>query len=83
MPYVTLHFMARGKSGRIVIEIDPSAKSELYASLARDNRTLKEWFIEHVSLYLKNHDQPQLFDDVRRETEDKKQEAKPQNSDNH
>jgi hypothetical protein len=79
VPYVILHAMARGKSGRIVIEIDPSAKSALYASLARDNRTLKDWFIENVGHYLKDHDQPRLFDEgllsARGENEDKNQEA--------
>lgn len=37
--------MARGASGRIVIEIDPEVKSRLYAVLAKSEMTLKEWFL--------------------------------------
>lgn len=55
--------MARGKSGRIVIEIDPSVKRALYASLARDNRTLKEWFVESAEIYIRHGGQLLLFED--------------------
>ena len=61
--YVTWNVMARGKSGRIVIEIDPLYKRELYATLARDNMTLKDWFVMHVGRYLRDRGQPELFDD--------------------
>lgn len=37
--------MARGESGRIVIEIDPEVKARLYAVLAQRGKTLKEWFL--------------------------------------
>lgn len=37
--------MAIGSSGRIVLEIEPDLKRKLYASLALEQMTLKEWFI--------------------------------------
>ncbi|ENW05939.1 hypothetical protein [Acinetobacter beijerinckii] len=37
--------MAKGDSGRIVLEIDPELKKDLYAVLAMEQQTLKEWFI--------------------------------------
>ena len=53
--------MAKGKSGRIVLEIDPSQKEELYKFLGMDGLTLKEWFLERVSIYLDESKQPSLF----------------------
>jgi len=41
--------MARGKSGRIVIEIDPKLKRELYLKLEEKQRTLKEWFVAEAN----------------------------------
>ena len=38
--------MPRGKSGRIVINIDPDLKHELYVKLAQANSSLKTWFIK-------------------------------------
>ena len=45
-------FMPVGKSGRIVIEIDPDLKQELYQSLGKEESSLKEWFLENVEGYL-------------------------------
>ena len=45
-------YMPVGKSGRIVIEIDPNLKQELYESLNRDDSSLKKWFLDHVDNYL-------------------------------
>ena len=42
--HVMLHHMARGDSGRIVLEIDPTEKDELYAAVTKDGMTLKDWF---------------------------------------
>ena len=36
--------MAKGESGRIVIEVDPHLKRQLYSALASDGSTLKAWF---------------------------------------
>ena len=38
--------MAIGASGRIVLEIDPLLKQEIYSALDRQGRTLKDWFLE-------------------------------------
>ena len=49
---VTLHmyFEANmiGKSGRIVIEIDPETKQQLYSMLALNGLNLKEWFLNNA-----------------------------------
>ncbi len=44
--------MARGPSGRFVIEVDPILKRDLHAALAADGLTLKDWFLQHASEYL-------------------------------
>jgi hypothetical protein len=53
--------MARGESGRIVLEIDPSEKDELYDALIKDGLTLKHWFLRQASQYLQDRAQPSLF----------------------
>lgn len=53
--------MARGDSGRIVLEIDPNIKGDLYSALARDGLTLKEWFLRHTTQYLRDRGQIPLF----------------------
>jgi len=49
--------MPVGNSGRIVIEMDPELKQELYRSLANDKLSLKEWYLENVDLYLSDKTQ--------------------------
>ena len=49
--------MPIGKSGRIVIEIDPELKQELYQSLGKDESNLKGWFLEQVNGYLSGKSQ--------------------------
>lgn len=56
--------MVRGKSGRIVLEIDPSLKSDLYEALQEEGITLKEWFLRHTGSYLAHKAQPSLFNSV-------------------
>ena len=53
--------MARGKSGRIVIEVEPDLKNELYKSLARSGKTLKDWFVERAKEYCESEEQLDLF----------------------
>ncbi len=53
--------MARGKSGRIVLEIDPLLKRHLYLSLEKNQKTLKEWFIQTAQEYINNSEQLKLF----------------------
>lgn len=44
--------MSRGNSGRIVIEVEPELKRQLYASLERQGKTLKDWFLERAEAHL-------------------------------
>lgn len=44
--------MARGKSGRIVLEVDPSIKRRLYLALEQNQITLKDWFLETANSYI-------------------------------
>ncbi|MDG0854806.1 hypothetical protein EXH46_13600 [Pelomonas puraquae] len=53
--------MARGESGRIVIEVDPALKRELYAALALSGSTLKDWFIRSAGDYCTSGVQGSLF----------------------
>jgi len=53
--------MARGTSGRIVVEIDPKEKKELYDALTQDGFTLKDWFLQQSTRYLGNRNQVPLF----------------------
>lgn len=54
--------MVRGKSGRIVLEIDPSIKERLYDVLREEGVTLKEWFLLRATRYINESTQPSLFD---------------------
>ncbi len=51
--------MPRGNSGRVVIELDPDIKSQLYQALKGEKLTLKEWFLLRTREYLDRND-PQL-----------------------
>ena len=52
--------MVKGESGRIVIEVDPHLKRQLYSALASDGSTLKAWFIDAAKRYLDELGQPRL-----------------------
>ena len=45
--------MAKGSSGRLVIEIDPSVKKELYERLGEKGLNMREWFLINANAYLK------------------------------
>lgn len=47
--------MAKGESGRVVVELDPFQKSQLYSALAIENKTLKDWMIERIQQYLSEY----------------------------
>ena len=66
--------MGVGGSGRIVIEIDPDTKRDLYTALHRDGHTLKDWFLNRAEEYIRSSGQLSMFDDGR------ENEAKPANS---
>lgn len=53
--------MSRGKSGRIVVEIDPKIKDQLYVALVRNKLTLKDWFLLQCDNYISGVYQPGLF----------------------
>jgi hypothetical protein len=53
--------MARGPSGRIVVEIEPRLKRGLYAELARNGLTLKDWLVVAAERYIADNRQPTLF----------------------
>jgi hypothetical protein len=53
--------MAVGRSGRIVLEVDPGLKAELYGALEHEGITLKEWFLRCANSYLASQAQPGLF----------------------
>jgi redox-regulated HSP33 family molecular chaperone len=59
--------MSVGKSGRIVLEIDPELKQRLYSTLALENKTLKEWFILTANYHIRSQQQPGIFDALKRE----------------
>lgn len=59
--------MAVGKSGRIVLEIEPELKQRLYSALALENKTLKEWFILTANDHIRSTEQPSMFGPLKRE----------------
>jgi hypothetical protein len=52
--------MARGPSGRIVVEIDPAQKREIYALLSSKGNTFKAWLQRQISNYVDQHQQHPL-----------------------
>lgn len=55
----TLH-MSIGSSGRIVIEVEPEVKRQLYSVLAREGMTLKDWFLREAQNYMQTSTQMPL-----------------------
>jgi hypothetical protein len=53
--------MAVGKSGRVVLEVEPGLKQRLYSMLALEQKTLKEWFILAAEEYIRSQLQPSMF----------------------
>jgi hypothetical protein len=53
--------MARGKSGRVVLEIDPGLKRDLYLELEKKQLTLKSWFVSEVKnlVYTPSNETPE------------------------
>lgn len=47
--------MSKGESGRVVVELDPFQKRQLYSVLAIENKTLKDWMIERIQQYLSEY----------------------------
>lgn len=60
--WVTLHAtMPTGPSGRIVVDVDPEFKKQLYSALAAQGSTLKDWFIRTGRDYCEEIQQPPLL----------------------
>ncbi len=53
--------MAQGSSGRIVIDVDPEFKQELYDALKQSGSTLKDWFLNHATEFCDEQRQPSLL----------------------
>ncbi len=53
--------MARGDSGKIVIEVDPQFKKDLYKVLNVKDLTMKDWFLQQAEEFMENADQLILF----------------------
>jgi hypothetical protein len=45
-------YMGIGTSGRIVIEVEPNVKRELYGLLATEGLSLKHWFLRNAMAYI-------------------------------
>jgi hypothetical protein len=54
-----------GKSGRIVIDVEPELKRRLYAALSLSGSTLKEWFVRAGEEFCEEKKQPSFFRQVR------------------
>lgn len=50
--YYIGYIMAKGNSGRIVLEVDLELKKTLYSILALEQQTLKDWFINQAYQYI-------------------------------
>jgi hypothetical protein len=53
--------MPTGPSGRIVVDLDPAFKKEVYSALALRGSTLKEWFTQAAKGLCEDVHQPQLW----------------------
>jgi len=68
--------MSIGKSGRVVIEIDPRLKKELYAVLRRNELNLKDWFVKSAESYIMNNLQDTLpFEEHEHQTKESSNET--------
>jgi heat shock protein HspQ len=53
--------MAQGKSGRIIIDVDPEFKEELYVAVrAQGFSSMKEWFVQQAERVCEESKQPSL-----------------------
>jgi hypothetical protein len=53
--------MARGASGKIVIEIDPELKAQIYLALERRRLNMKTWIEQEGRRLVALASQPELF----------------------
>lgn len=61
MTFVTLvPGMARGPSGKIVLEVPQELKRRLHSRLALEGKTLKQWFVEEAERFLSRRQPEQM-----------------------
>ena len=53
--------MSRGAGPRMVVELDPALKRSLYAELAHEGLTFKDWVTREAQRYVSERRQPLLF----------------------
>lgn len=53
--------MAKGNSGRVVIEAGAALKQRLYRVLDAEGVTLKDWFIRTAEEHIEQYEQPPLL----------------------
>jgi hypothetical protein len=53
--------MAKGNSGRVVIEVGPDLKRRLYRVLDAQGVTLKDWFLRTAEEHIDQYEQPLLL----------------------
>ena len=61
MPEKQASAPGRGRSGKIVINVDPDLKARMYSALKRVDRTMKGWFTDAATGFCDDQDQPGLF----------------------
>ncbi len=66
--------MSRGASGRIVIDVDPAYKRELYTALSAAGLTLKDWFLRESMVFCEEQREPLLLK-LSRPSDDSKTQA--------
>jgi hypothetical protein len=52
--------MAQGKSGKIIIKVDPVFKELIYSTLKHQGITMKDWFLKQAA-ELRDEQQPSLI----------------------
>lgn len=52
--------MARGPSGRLVVDVDPEFKRQLHSALAAEGLSFKDWVLRQSRAFLAEHKQPSL-----------------------
>lgn len=53
--------MAQGKSGRIIIDVDPDFKEEVYQAIRKQGfNSMKEWFVSQAERICEESKQPTL-----------------------
>ena len=52
--------MAVGKSGRIIVEVDPELKRTLYSALAKEGLTMRDWLLQNAERFIATRSQLEL-----------------------